>query len=127
MGKKWLTTEKLPKYLHLIAYLIKKEKEMPEYTEEYVRTRNDRINKYLRLSQDVWEEFTRLNERFNIPNPISPEVALGIQILAITLHVGASEMCGGSFGQPSYRKVPWERGRHWRITRSKFMDERSKS
>ena len=40
-------------------------------------------------------------ERFGIPNPMSLEIALGIQILAITLHVGASEICGGSTVQPT--------------------------
>lgn len=123
-GKKWLTTAKLPKCLHEIAYLVKKEKEMPEYTEQYVKTRNGRINKCLRLGLDVWEEFNRLQERFNIPSPMSPEVALGIHIIAITLQVGATEICGGSPGEPSYRKVPWEVGRHFRITRNNFMEQR---
>jgi hypothetical protein len=123
-GKKWLTTEKLPKVLRGIRYLMNKEKEMPYYTDEYVKTHNDMLNKCFRHCHDVWEEFSRLNERFGIPNPMSPEVALGIQILAITLQVGATEICGGKPGEPTYRKLPWETGRHWRITRSKFMNER---
>lgn len=123
-GKKWLTTEKLPKFLHVIGHFAKKEKTMPEYTEEYVQTRNSRLFNAFRLSHDVWEAFSKLEDRYSIPNPMSPEVAFGIQVLAITLHVGATEICGGPPGQPSCMDVPWEKGRHWRLTRSRFMDER---
>jgi hypothetical protein len=123
-GKKWLTTAKLPVYLYRVKHSVQKEKEMPVYTEAYVKLRNDRITKCLSLSQDVWENFKRLPERFNIPNPLSPEIALGIHIVAITLQVGATEICGGSPGEPSYRKVPWETGRHWRITRNDFVERR---
>jgi hypothetical protein len=103
-GPKWLTTAKLPVYLHEAAYLVKKDKEVPEYTKDYVKTRNDRINKCLRLSQDVWEESSILPEGFNIPSPMSSEVALGIDILAITLHAGATEMCGRNPGEPIIEK-----------------------
>ena len=123
-GNKWLTTAKLPVYLYRAADLIRKAKGMPEYTEEHVKTRNSHIHKCLRLSKDIWEEFNRLPERFNIPSPMSHEIALGIHILAITLQVGATELCGGNLGEPTYRKVPWESGRHWRVTRNNFIDQR---
>jgi hypothetical protein len=52
-GNKWITTEKLPRALHNIRVLVDKEKALPEYTPEYVDSRNNRIAKCLRVAQDV--------------------------------------------------------------------------
>ncbi|KAG0652125.1 hypothetical protein D0Z07_0980 [Hyphodiscus hymeniophilus] len=123
-GKKWLTTARLPFYLYGFYQYVKNEKERPDYTEEYVKVRNARIYPCLNLSQEVWAEFDRLPSRYNIPNPLSPEMAFSIHILAISLQVGATEICGGSPGEPTYRIVPWEKARHWRITRNNFIDQR---
>ena len=97
---------------------------MPEYTPAVIDARNDRIAKCFRLAQDVWEGCSSLEERYSVPNPMCPEVSLGIQILAITLHVGATQLLGGMSNTYPFRNVPWEKGRHFRVSQNHFLTER---
>jgi hypothetical protein len=121
-GKNWITTEKLPHFLRSVRLFVEKEKKSPEYTPEYVQKRNERITNALRTSLDMWEGFQKLGQK----NPMSPEVALGIQILAIILQVGLTEILGRKQGEKDYRVVPWERGegRHWRMSRNEWLEEK---
>jgi hypothetical protein len=121
-GKNWITTEKLPHFLRSVRLFVEKEKKSPEYTLEYVQKRNERITNALRTSLDMWQGFQKLGQK----DPMSPEVALGIQILAIILQVGLTEILGGKQGEKDYRVVPWEKGdvRHWRTSRNEWLEER---
>ncbi|KFY15368.1 hypothetical protein V491_05708 [Pseudogymnoascus sp. VKM F-3775] len=123
-GNKWLTTNKLPGVLHKVRLLVDREKTLPEYSHEYVERRNNCIAKCLRLALDIWEGFSALKERHSVPNPMSPEISIAIQILGITLQAGATEICGGAPGEDSYRDVPWEHVRHFRLTHNAFIEER---
>jgi hypothetical protein len=120
-GKKWITTEKLPGIFKLARPLIEKEKQSPEYTPEYVQKRNERITKAMKLSLHMWEGFQKLGQK----NPIPPEAGLAIQILAITLQVGLTEILGGKAGEEGYLDVPWERDDgHWRLSRNEWLEKR---
>jgi hypothetical protein len=120
-GGEWITTEKLPRLLWHAKALFEKAKQLPEYTPENVEKRNERITNVVRTSFHVWEGFQKLGEK----NPIPPEVALGIQILAITLQVGLTDLLGGEEQEENYRVVPWERdGRHWRLAKNEWLENR---
>ncbi|CZR59572.1 uncharacterized protein PAC_09466 [Phialocephala subalpina] len=120
-GQRWVTTEKLPGILHTIHQDIVAERSHPDYTDKYVQKRNQGLADCLNLEYRVWEELSRL-----AANPLPPEIALSIQVLAITLQVGATQLLmSNAAGQLAYRnQAPWERGLHFRLTRNSFLTDR---
>jgi hypothetical protein len=99
-GEKWLTTEKLPGYLQVFRQQIEQDKCAPN-SAEISQRRNDQIHECFLLSRATWQSFATWGDRHSVPNPISPEVSFAIQVLAITLQVGATEICGAR-----YRETP---------------------
>ncbi|KUJ12058.1 uncharacterized protein LY89DRAFT_673847 [Mollisia scopiformis] len=120
-GREWITAQKLPGLLYLVRQQIEIEKALPYYTAEFIKKRNQRVADCLSLEYHVWEQLSRLPA-----NPLPPEVSLSIQFLAITLQVGVTQLLmSKSAGQLAYRNdIPWERGLHFRITRSPFLTDR---
>jgi hypothetical protein len=123
-GTRWIATEKLPGMLHNVQRVIEHEKALSEHSPAVIDARNDRISNSFRLAQDVWEGCSSLEERYSIPNPMYPEVSLGIQILATALHVGATQLLGGTSNTYPFRNIPWEKGRHFRLTQNPFLAKR---
>jgi hypothetical protein len=117
-GKKWLTTKKLPDYLQAFRRQVEHDKDVPN-SAEITQRRNDRIHECFCLSCAVWQGFEKLEATYSVPNPILPEVGLGIQVLAITLQVAASEICG-----VVYRQTPWEKVQSWKFVRNTFLQIR---
>jgi hypothetical protein len=126
-GKKWLNSEFLVLLLQNSGKLIAVEKQQPEYTPAYVEARNHRIDACLHTTYHVWEGFSRLEANYSVPNPMSAEVSFGIQVLAISLHVGATQLLikTDSPNSVGYRaEAPWEKGLHIRLTRSPWLEAR---
>jgi len=126
-GNKWLDSTTLVLVLQNTGKLIEQETALPEYTPEYVEQRSKRIDRCLRTAYYAWEGFSRLEEYYSIPNPMSPEVSFGIQVLAISLHVGATQLLTmpNNLGSVAFREnAPWERGLHIRLTRSPWLEAR---
>lgn len=126
-GKAWLTTEMLPGYLELFRQKVEVDR-MKEDKIEVFRVRNERIRECLNLSLQAWQGILALGN-----NPLPEEVSFGIHVLANTLQVGSTEICGLGRGmfhtkdqkwEEGYRKVPWETDRHWRIAPDSFADRR---
>ncbi|KAF4632702.1 hypothetical protein G7Y89_g5424 [Cudoniella acicularis] len=117
-GKKWITTKKLPDYLQAFRRQIEHDKEVPN-SAKITQSRNDKIYECFNLSCAVWQSFEKLEATYSVRNPISREVGLGIQILATTLQVGATEICGAV-----YRQTPWKMVQSWKIVRNIFLQTR---
>lgn len=120
-GRKWIMTEKLPGILHTIRQQVDARKTLPEYTAEQIKQRNQQITDCLSLEYHVWEQLSR-----QAVNPLPPEISLSIQVLAITLQVGLTQLlCSNSAGKLANRSdIPWERSLHFRLTRSPFLTDR---
>jgi hypothetical protein len=100
--------------------VVEQEKLSSGYTNERARLRNQRIQNALRLSMDTWESFQKMGDS----NPMPPEVALGIQILAITLNDAATELFG-TVVEDTFKTASWERdSRYWRVTRNEWLERR---
>lgn len=126
-GEKWLNTETLVLLLQNTGELVAQEKKVPEYTPEFVETHKKRIDSCLGTTYHVWEGFSRLEGNYGIPSPMPPEVSFGIQVLAISLQVGATQLLimPNVLGGAVYRgNAPWEKGLHMRLTRSPWLDAR---
>jgi hypothetical protein len=109
------------------AKLAEEEKSHPGYTPEYVQKRNGKIDVCLRTTYQVWESFSRLEANYSIPSPMPPEVSFGIQVLAISLQVGATQVLTDGHrpgGLINREGAPWEKGLHIRLTRSPFLEAR---
>jgi hypothetical protein len=91
-----------------------------------VETRIKRIDKCLRTAHQAWEAFSRIEGDYGIPNPMSPEVSFGVQVLAISLHVGATQLLTkpNNGGVVFRDNAPWEQGLHIRLTRSPWLEDR---
>ncbi|RDW91443.1 hypothetical protein BP5796_02608 [Coleophoma crateriformis] len=127
VGKKWLTTEKLPELLQNFRKKVEEDRAKEDKVEIFEQ-RNARIYDCFKLSRSVWQAITALQN-----NPLPDEIAFAIHILAITLQVGCTEICGLGRGavyptdvtmQPGYRVVPWETDMHWRIIPNPFAENR---
>lgn len=126
-GKKWLNTETLVLLLQNDGKLVEQERKHLEHTSENIETRKKRIDSCLRTTYHVWEGFSRLEGNYGIPSPLSPEVSFGIQVLAISLHIGATQLLIKlkTLGGAVYRgNAPWEKGLHMRLTRSPWLEAR---
>jgi hypothetical protein len=123
-GMRWMTTEKLPEVLHNVRKPLHGENTFPQSTPEAISVRHNCIAKCFTLAQDAWDGCVTLEERSGVANPMSSEISLGIQILAITLHFGASQLHSEASKLGSLRDLPWEKGRHFRRTQSTFLMDR---
>jgi hypothetical protein len=105
-GRKWVTTEKLAHLLRVMKGVVEQEKNSTANNAERARLRNQRIQNALRLSMDTWESFQKMGDSKSMP----PEVALGIQLLAITLNDAATELFGTAV-EDTFKTASWERVR----------------
>jgi hypothetical protein len=124
---KWITTEKLPQYMQVFRNTVEAER-LLENMAELFDARNARIRNCFATARAYWLDLVDLED-----NPLPEEVYFGIHVLANTLQVGATEICGRGRSyiypletspQPGYREVPWEHDMHWRLTPNSFMDRR---
>ncbi|KAL3427769.1 het domain protein [Phlyctema vagabunda] len=126
-GGKWITTERLPHYMQLFRDQVEEER-LLENMADIFEVRNTRIRTCFATARTYWLALVDLEN-----NPLPEEAYFGIHVMANTLQVGATEICGLGRGyiypletshQPGYREVPWEKDMHWRMTPNAFMERR---
>ncbi|KAM3076246.1 hypothetical protein ACMFMG_006246 [Clarireedia jacksonii] len=124
---KWITTEKLPQYMQIFRAQVEAERPLSDMASRF-DARNSRIQKCFATARTYWLALVEMED-----NPLPEEAYFGIHVLANTLQVGATEICGrgggrvyleGTAAQPGYRDVPWEKDVHWRLTPNAFMERR---